>query len=197
MTADRAIWQSAQNLLVSGGNLDKLWESLDVILCKERDLIIEYESEDSYNLGWLDPVCNAYYKVQQRPKGRIAHTGWITLSIQLTCVDENKGDWQNGKRAKVLAGYSPYSSFDDAWGFDSNSPNSSGMFEDCKAQDLFWIHEDNKSWFFAVPLDELTSTNAVETLIVEPMRRIIRGETADKVLGPIRDRMCLPPSTPD
>ncbi|MBB1493396.1 hypothetical protein H5395_18405 [Paracoccus sp. MC1854] len=195
MTTDEAIWQSAQNMMKSSKNLDKLWEAFDLIECEGGDpvLVIERNNSDSEDNGWIYPVWEAYYKVRQRPNVNLRDTGWITLAIQLTCDVGVEGDWQHGKRAKVLAGYAPFKNFDHAWGFDSEDPNSSGYVEECVTDEYRWIHSDEVSWFFAVPLDALTSTDDVEKCIVTPMRRLVRGENPDDVFGAIREKLCLPP----
>ena len=193
MTADEAIWQSAQNLLRSSDNLDKLWKAFDVIECKEKQLVIEYGDAGSENSGWIYPVWEAYYKVRQAPNGNMKDTGWIRLAIKLTCEVGVEGDWQHGKRAKVLAGYAPFKSLDHAWGFDTEDPNSSGYCEECITDEYRWLHSDEASWFFAVPLDVLTSTDAVEAYIAKPMQRIVQGEDPNVVLREIRENLCLPP----
>lgn len=193
MTTDEAIWQSAQNLLRSSENLDKLCEAFSVIECDEKKLVIEHSDEGSQDSGWIYPVWEAYYKVRQAPNGKKKDVGWITLAIQLTCDVGVEGDWQHGKRAKVLAAYAPSRDFEDAWGFDSEGPNSSGYIEECVTDEYRWLHSDEVSWLFAVPLDALISTDDVEKYITTPMRRLVEGENPDEVLGAIREKLCLPP----
>lgn len=193
MTTDEAIWQSAQNLLKSSGNLDKLWEAFDMIECRGRNLEIKVDDDDSEDNRWIYPVREAYYKVRQAPNGKKKDVGWITLAIQLTCDVGVEGDWQHGKRAKVLAAYAPSKDFEDAWVFDSEDPNSSGYVDECVTDEYRWLHSDEVSWLFAVPLDALISTADVEEYITKPMRRLVEGENPDDVLGPIREKLCLPP----
>lgn len=194
MTTDEAIWQSAQNLLKSSKNLDKLWESFDAIICNiPKELVVEFDDCAAENNEWLYPVWEKYCKVKQAPNGKMKGTGWITLAIQLTCTIGIEGDWSHGRRAKVLVGYSPRKDFDDAWEFDSDNPNSAGYVEDCVTGDYRWIHSDEKRWFFAVPLDVLTGTEEVEACIASPMHRILRGEDPDEVLKEISASLCLPP----
>ena len=175
MTTDAAIWQSAQNLFKSSENLDKLCEAFSLIECDERKLVIEYSDEYYQDNGWIYPVWEAYYKVRQAPNGKKKDVGWITLAIQLTCEVGVEGDWKHGNRAKVLAAYAPLKDLEDAWSFDSSGLNSAGYVEECITDEYRWLHSDEVSWFFAVPLDALTSTDDVEIYITTPMRRLVDG----------------------
>ena len=189
-----AVWQSARNLLDCQVNLDKLCEAFDKVECEDDDLIIEFGDEDPVQDCWVLPVWNRYYKVSQRPKGRKKCVGWITLAIQLTCDERVNGQWAHAHHAKVIAGYSASRNYDEAWEFETAAPNSAGICTDCTIMDHHWLYDgDNKSWFFAVPLDVVTSADNVEEYLARPLLRLIRGESFDYVLGGIKDKLCIPP----
>ncbi|NHO54650.1 hypothetical protein GOB87_11960 [Acetobacter estunensis] len=194
MGIDREIWQSACNIEKSQKNLDRLCREFDSIECNMPDFVIEYEDKDKDGGNWIAPVYNFYYKVKQRPNGRLKVTGWITLAVQLTCEESVESDWTHGKRAKVLAGFSADAAFDEVWLFDLSAPNSAGFCEDCTIEGDLWVYNQNKNhFFFAIPLDVLISAEAVERYIITPMRSLIRSEEIEKVFSAIKNDMCLPP----
>lgn len=195
MTPDQVIWQSAQNLLKSQCNLDKLYEALHAVECEDADLLIEFESSDSDGEDWVTPVWSSYYSVKMRSQRNMVKVGWITLTIQLTVNESSDETWEHGRRAKVLAGFSPMKKLEHAWVFDLSSPDSSGKCEDCEVDAYRWVMSDNgvDSWFFSVPLDALTNTSRVEKCIADPMKRMIRGESANSVLSGIDEFLCKPP----
>lgn len=195
MSGSDPIWQSARNILDSQDNLDKLCEAFNIIECDKPELAIEFYESDANNDYWIVPAWNQYYRVYRRPNGRKVHAGWITLAVQLTCQECVEDDWSYGKVAKVLAAYCPYRGYDAAWDFDAESPNSAGYFEGCISKEWHWMHQDGKSWFFAVPLSVLTSTEAVEIYVTGPIWQILAGGEPAKVLKPIVDKLCRPPES--
>ncbi|NCT12122.1 MAG: hypothetical protein GW767_05140 [Rhodobacterales bacterium] len=194
---DACIWQSAWNIWQAQENLNKLFEALDLIECQQQNLVIECEDSDECEGEFIQPVWNAYYSVKRSMRRNARVEGWITLAIQLTCKEGNEADWEFGKRAKVLVGYCPLRSFDDAWGFDVDSPNSSGYSEDAVATATHWTLEEGDgrtSWFYALPLDQMTDTARIRQYIVEPLQTILTGEDGlEQVLNEIRGVLCIPP----
>lgn len=73
------------------------------------------------------------------------------------------------------------------------------FLDDAKRQPRHWTGEASDDgewktgWFYAVPLDELISVEAVQALIVAPVHAILRGADIDATLAKIEDRLCLPP----
>jgi len=202
MSASEALWQSARNLLDAQVNLDKLYESFDRVEVDEPGkggLIIEYDDYTYEGGDWVKPVWNVFYKVTERQKvGKKRETkkglGYITLAIQLTSDPGHGDDWEFGRRAKVLVGYSPSPKLDDWWEFDTANPDGAGECEDGNPQGNLWTHDEDKgSWFYAVKLDALNSTEAVDECLVNPLRALINGDAPEKVLDPIKDKLCIPP----
>lgn len=195
MRNDESIWLSAHNLFRIQENLDKLFEAFNGITCNKPGLVIELDDCDAADFEWLQPVWNAYYSVKPNSHGRTKAKGWVTLAIQLTCEKSVEAGWGDGERAKVLAGYSPNQSFDDAWKFDTETPNSAGHCDGWVTQGDYWTRDEGKSWFFAVPLDELTSTDKVQDYLISPIQRILVGENPDRVLAEIKGALCPPPAS--
>ena len=128
----------------------------------------------------------------------------MTIAIQLTTDEGTEAVWSEGKRSKVIVGYSTGTKLEDAWFFGSYCPYAAGYLEDCVAERRFWRPEDieDKSWFYAVPLDLLTDTQRVRELIVAPVHEILRDGTVDDVfakgdaaLVKIEASLCLPPQS--
>ena len=200
---DACIWQSAWNIQQAQENLNKLFEGFDLIECRQQGLVIEFDNSDECEGEFIQPVWNAYYTVKRKTRSNAKVEGWITLAIQLTCTQGVEADWEFGKRAKVLVGYCPLGSFNDAWGFDIDSPNSAGYYEDCELRQTYWAMVDRKtvSWFYALPLDQMTSVEAVKKLIVAPLHEILKAEEPQEptdVLQGIGQHLCQPPNhSPD
>ena len=200
MKIDACIWQSAFNILQAQENLNKLFEAFDLIECQGADFVIKAEDADDCEGDFIQPVWNAYYSVRRSRRKNAKVDGWVTLAIQLTCSEGVEADWDFGKRAKVLVGYSPLRSFEDAWGFDADSPNSAGYREDCEITETYWRIDDGKdgvSWFYSIPLDEMTSVDAVRKLIVDPLHEILQSSDPQKpnvVLKRIEGHLCRPPN---
>lgn len=190
MTLSETIWKSAQNLLASQANLDKLFDAFDAIECVQTDLEIKWDDSDFVVGDWVRPVWAAYYKVRQRPKKKLVDSGWITIAIQLTS-DEGLGGWEHGKKAKVLAGFIPKK--DDWWFFDTAKPDAEGRWGDCVAEEYRWFDPDDEGWFFAVPLDKLTNTESVEKYVTTPLREMIAGVEPAEAFAGIADGVCCPP----
>ena len=193
---DACIWQSAWNILQAQANLNKLFEAFDKIECWNPGLVIECDDADECEGEFIQPVWNAYYSVKKSARANARVVGWVTLAIQLTCAEGVEAEWIFGKRAKILVGYSPLRSFDDAWVFDTDSPNSAGYHEDCEISETHWNLDEEgglTSWFYALPLDQMTSTEAVQKYIVEPLHRILAGHGLTQVLDAISAKICLPP----
>lgn len=190
-----ALWQSARNIETAQDNLDMLWVALDQIECDYPDMKVASGSLDSDGGDWITPVYSKHYSVRRRTKKNMVDAAWITITIQLTCDESNEVDWQYGKRAKLILGYSASKRVDEAWRFNRSQPDSAGFVEDCRMDGLRWTFDsdDGKSWFFSVPLDNLTSNKAVEELATGPMLRLIRGEDVQSVLGPLKAQLCVPP----
>ncbi|MFV0369607.1 MAG: hypothetical protein ACK5KM_14230 [Hyphomicrobiaceae bacterium] len=196
MNADASLWQSARNILSAQDNLNKLFESIDCVTTTKTDLVIEFNWADKSNEDWLQPVWNQYYDVKKSSRSNARATGSLTIAIQLTC-DDTGAQWEHGRRAKVVVGYSD--ARDDFWAFDVTHPNAGGEIDEyCKANNTHWSGTYDKgiaSWVYAVPLDVLTSTDAVEKYIKEPNHKILRGEERNEVLSGIRDALCVPPQS--
>lgn len=202
MSASEALWQSARNLMDAQLNLDKLYEAFDRVEVDKPGrggLIIELEDYDYEGGDWVRPVWNVFYKVTERRKvGKKSETkkglGYITLAIQLTCDPGHGGNWEFGRQAKVLAGYCPSAESDGGWEFGSGHPDGAGRCEGWSPRGKLWVHnEDNRSWFYAVQLDALDSVEAVDECLVNPLRGLIKDGAPEEVLGPIKDKLCIPP----
>lgn len=202
MTIDACIWQSASNILQAQDNLNELFEAFDLVECRTPRLVIECKDSDDGEDDFIQPVWNAYYSVRRAERRNARVEGWITLAIQLTCSEGVESDWDFGKRAKVLVGYSPLRSFDEAWGFDTDSPNSAGYREDCEVTASHWTLDEGRgvvSWFYAIPLDQMTSVDAVRRLIVAPLHAILQADNPQDPtagLNGIVGSLCVPPQPP-
>jgi hypothetical protein len=196
-TPDAYIWQSAWNIWQAQENLDKLFNAFDLIECSREGLKIEYDSSDECECEFIQPVWNAYYSVKRHKRRDARITGWITLATQLTCNEGVEADWEFGKRAKVLVGYSPFRGGDDSWKFDVDSPNSAGYSKLGVGMATHWqLEEENGSisWFYALPLDQMTGTAEVRRYIAEPLQNILTGNgSPEQVLNEIRGALCIPP----
>lgn len=194
---DAAIWQSAQNILRAQHNLDMLVEAFDEVAIEDAKLTIEHFDSDKKAGDFLQPVWNEYYSHQRTDKqGETQQLGSITLAVQLTSDLGPEADWDEGRLAKVLVAYRAKADTEAAWTFDIDAPNASGYCDGCTTQRTHWILDEDgdASWFFAVPLDELVSTQTVRDLIVKPVHSILRGVDIDTTLSMIETRLCLPPS---
>ncbi|SHF45463.1 hypothetical protein SAMN05444279_1515 [Ruegeria intermedia] len=201
MSASEALWQSARNLLDSQVNLDKLYNEFDRVELSEDDLIIENDDYTYDGGDWVRPVWNAYYKVSERRKNGKKQSkkekGYITLAIQLTSDPGHGDDWEFGRQAKVLAGYCPSAESDGGWEFGSGHPDGAGRCEGWSPRGKLWVRgKDDRSWFYAVQLDALDSVEAVDECLVNPLRALIKKDgTPEEVLGPIKDKLCIPPQS--
>lgn len=197
MNADASLWQSARNILDAEDNLNKLFDAMDGVTTSELDLVIEYNDQDKSNGEWSQPVWNLYYDVKKSSRSNARAIGSLTIALQLTCDDPDL-QWEHGKRAKVVVGYSD--ARDDWWEFNVTHPNAGGedLYEHCKASDTHWSgsFDGVAAWVYAVPLDVLTSTDAVEKYITEPVHAILRGKDRNEVLSGIREGICAPPQHP-
>lgn len=199
---DTILWQSARNLLDAQENLNKLFEAFWQVECSNTDLKIEEHYEDESNGEFLQPVWNSYFIHRRTTRSNSKAKGIVTIAIQLTSDEGTEADWADGKRSKVLVGYSTGVVVDEAWIFATDSPNEAGYCEDCVANRRFWCAADNEdeSWFYAVPLDLLTDTERVRKLIVAPVHEILCSGPVDDIfkkvdasLGKIETSLCLPP----
>ena len=193
MPADEALWQSARNIKDSQDNLNRLFDSFAAVECSQGPYIREADW-DAVDEEFIQPVWNYYFSVHASARANSRINGWITAAIQLTCNDGVHGDWPSGRRSKVLVGYSDYREYGDAWVFDTNSPNKSGHYDDCQDRRDHWIYDDDceSSWFYAVQLSSLASTEAVQENIVRPVHAILQGEDISSVLAPIQYNLYLP-----
>ena len=192
---DACIWQSAWNIQQAQANLNKLFEAFDCIECQNPGLVIECDDSDECQGEFIQPVWNAYYSIKRSARANARVVGWVTLAIQLTCDEGVEASWVFGKRAKVLVGYSPERDFEYAWEFDTGTPNAAGYCDDCAANETHWTFDDDGaiSWFYALPLDQMTNSAAVREYIAGPLHRILAGGDPTEVLNEIRDALCLPP----
>lgn len=195
-TIDSCIWQSVQNILQAQVNLEKLFDAFDCVECFADDLAIEWDDSDGRKGALIQPAWNIYFTVKKRNPRNFKTVGWITIAIQLTCSEGREAEWEFGKRSKVLVGYSHGRDFEYAWEFDAESPNAAGYCEGCVADGCHWKFddEDKTSWFYGVPLDFLTSTDAVRKYVAEPLHKIIRGSELEDVLKDIQEQLCPPPA---
>ena len=199
---DAILWQSARNLLDSQENLNKLFDAFWQIECSDMGLRIEKLEWDVFELNVLRPVWNSYFLHRRNTRANGKAQGIVTIAIQLTADEGTEADWADGKRSKVIVGYSTGIVMDYAWEFTTDGPNEAGHTKDCVAERRFWRSEDNEdeSWFYAVPLDLLTDTKRVRELVVAPVHEILRGGSVgdfigkvDACLEKIEASLCLPP----
>lgn len=199
---DKILWQSARNLLNAQKNLNKLFEAFWQVECRDTDLKIEEHDQDGSDGEFFQPVWNSYFIHRRNTRSNAKVKGILTIAIQLTSDEGTEAAWADGKRSKVLVGYSTGVVVDDAWIFATDSPNEAGYCKDCVAKRRFWCPEsnDDESWFYALPLDLLTNTERVRELIVAPVHEILCSEPIDDVfkkvdasLGKIETSLCLPP----
>lgn len=201
---DAILWQSARNLLDAQDNLNKLFEAFWLIECSEAGLKIEWSGQDAPDENFLQPVWNTFFVHRKNNRANGKRAGIVTIAIQLTTDEGTEAVWSEGKRSKVIVGYSTGTKLEDAWFSGTYGPNAAGYYEDCVAERRFWRPEDieDKSWFYAVPLDLLTDTQRVRELIVAPVHEILRDGTVDDVfakvdaaLVKIEASLCLPPQS--
>lgn len=196
MSADECLWQSTRNLLNAQENLNKLFEAFDRLTIREAGLVVEFNSQDKSARDWVEPSWNCYYDVRGNRKANASAIGALTIAIQLTCDHGEGPEWSFGKRAKVVVGYSAKQ--EDWWEFGTTVPNAAGYLDEvCTPNETHWSgsYGGRDAWVFAVPLDMLTSTDAVDKYIKEPVHRILRGEAPTNVLGKegVREGLCIPP----
>ena len=203
-TPDACIWQSAWNIWQAQENLNRLFDAFDLVECSHQGLVIEFYESDECDGEFIQPVWNAYYSIKRSKRKNAKIEGWVTLAIQITCSEGVESDWDFGKRAKVLVGFSPLRSFGEAWEFDTDSPNSAGYRDDCEVTKSHWTLEEGRgvvSWFYAIPLDQMTSVEAVKKLIVAPLHNILKAEEPQDptdILQGIGQHLCQPPNhSPD
>ncbi|WP_226628152.1 hypothetical protein [Alloyangia pacifica] len=196
------LWQSARNLLDAQENLNKLYDAFWQIECSDTDLKIEAFDEDESVSDFIQPVWNTYFRHRRNTRANSKTRGFVTIAIQLTADEGTEADWAYGKRSKVIVGYSIGSEGQDKWEFTTDALNEAGYTEYCVAEQRFWRPEDNedKSWFYAVPLDLLTNTKRVRELVVAPVHEILRGGPVDDFIAKvdaslvkIEASLCLPP----
>ncbi|MFC6689632.1 hypothetical protein ACFQBU_18975 [Jhaorihella thermophila] len=140
--------------------------------------------------------CAAPFQVTKHKGKKSFEAGWITVAIQLACEEpDGAGEWKYGRQAKVLVGYCPDTDWEYRWIFDTADPDGAGKFEDCTPEGKIWVHDDDDGgWFYAVQLDALDSVEAVDECLVTPLRALIKKDgTPEGVLGPIKDKLCIPP----
>ncbi|MBQ4823859.1 hypothetical protein J4729_04755 [Leisingera sp. HS039] len=198
---DAILWQSARNLLDAQENLNKLYEAFWQVECSDSGLKIEELEEDGSDGEFLQPVWNTYFVHRRNARSNSKAKGIVTIAIQLTADEGTESDWADGKRSKVIVGYWPNGMDDGAWVFTTDGPNDAGYCEEWVAERRFWRREDteDKSWFYAVPLNLLTDTKCVRELIVAPVHEILRagpGDVFSKVddsLAKVEASLCLPP----
>ncbi|MGH2342452.1 hypothetical protein ACRC7T_13335 [Segnochrobactraceae bacterium EtOH-i3] len=197
MSAGSVIWQSARNLVDSARNLDALWETIvSELIGNKYDVRLEENGTENKVAcsSWTNPVWSMYFNhfASKRRNSRIC--GSITITFQLTCdIEDSEIEWKYGRTAKLIAAYSPRP--DDWFLFDIASPDSSGIFTDSVTNGPRWeLTEDPSQWFFAVPLDSLTSPTAVQRLVVTPLLRMIAGEDARVVFSGLESEICMPPA---
>ncbi|AFO86746.1 hypothetical protein D1821_03730 [Phaeobacter inhibens] len=192
---DSTLWQSAQNIQSSQQNLNKLYNAFALIECSCSDLAIEIADEDATDGDFLQAVWNCYFYVKRSNRANAKITGTLTLAIQLTSDEGGEIDWEHGKRAKVLVGYTANPSIENAWVFLTDAPNTAGYHEDCVPHSLHWTMDDfsDPSWFYALPLDQLTNASAVRELIVTPVHDVLRGGNVEEELLKIEKALCQPP----
>ncbi|MFC5738629.1 hypothetical protein [Sinirhodobacter huangdaonensis] len=198
---DAILWQSARNLLDAQENLNKLFKAFWLVECSGEDPKIEELEYDRSSGDFLQPVWNSFF-LHRNTRANGKAKGIVTIAIQLTADEGTEADWADGKRSKVIVGYSTGIVRQDAWAFTTDGPNEAGYMENCVAEQRFWRPEDkeDESWFYAVPLDFLTSTERVRELVVAPVREILRGgplddvfEKVDASLAKVEASLCLPP----
>jgi len=191
------LWQSAKNILQTQDNLNKLFAAFSLVECREANLVIEEEAEDEALGEFFQPTWNYYFLVRSSMRKNAKVTGSITIAIQLTSTEVKEGDWVHGKCAKVLVGYSPFPGLDNAWEFHADAPNAAGLCDSCMNTSTHWVEKDTdeSSWFYAIPLDKLTSTTQVRELIVKPVHEILSGRQAAEVLRHNSKSLCLPPNS--
>lgn len=198
---DAILWQSARNLLDAQENLNKLFDAFWLVECSDRDLKIEELEYDRPGGDFLQPVWNSFF-LHRNTRANGKSKGIVTIAIQLTADEGTEADWADGKRSKVIVGYSTGIVMQDAWAFTTDGPNEAGYMENCVVEQRFWRPKDkeDESWFYAVPLDFLTSTKCVQKLVVDPVHEILRGgplddvfEKVDASLARVEASLCLPP----
>lgn len=201
---DAILWQSARNLLDAQENLNKLFEAFWQVECSDTGLKIEELDQDASDADFFQPVWNSYFLHRRNTRANGKAQGVVTIAIQLTADEGTEADWADGKRSKVIVGYSFSSELPDAWEFTTDAPNEAGYSEDCVAERRFWRPADNedKSWFYALPLDLLTNTKRVRELVVTPVHEILRAGPVDNFIGKvdaslvkIEASLCLPPQS--
>lgn len=194
MNPDACIWQSAQNILQAQTNLDKLFFAFNLIQRRDNGVAIEFDEIDKPADVFIQPAWNIYYRVKGNLRKNAKTAGWVTLAVQLTCDEGVEAQWDFGRRAKVLVGYSSFSDSESRWIFDTKSPNAAGYYKDCETNETHWTyHEGTLSWFYALPLDQMTSTADVRKYIMQPVHKILGGADRAGVLADISDALCLPP----
>jgi len=205
-SADAILWQSARNLLDAQGNLYKLCEAFWQIECSDNSLHIEDFDQDASNEDFFQPVWNYFFRHRRNGRANAKTLGVVTIALQLTADEGAEANWIYGKRSKILVGYAAVNNTNESWNFHTAAPNEAGYCQDCVAEGFFWRDESSNSldWFYAVPLDLLTSTQCVRKLVVEPLHDILRAipngnayEIVANSLANIKDYLCQPPQLDD
>ncbi|MCV2449274.1 hypothetical protein [Paracoccus sp. DMF] len=198
--SDKIIWQSARNILDTVNSLEALGDVVG------RSIMETFQgnhvSDDGWGAqgehdDWIEPMFVRNFSLKRHKKSNAKITRCISIGFQLTS-DASELEWNHGQRAKLLVA----SSETDHFAFGTSFPNAGGEAEDMTddeaperySSDGFrWIGERCGDWFYAVPLDALKSEADVQRLVANPLARLIGGDASEAVLGPIKDKLCLPP----
>nr|WP_013496753.1 hypothetical protein [Paracoccus aminophilus]ADF47142.1 hypothetical protein [Paracoccus aminophilus JCM 7686] len=125
---DSILWQSARNLLDAQENLNKLFHAFGHIECSTPDLEIEELDVEGSDEDFIQPVWNIYFAHRRSARANAKTRGIVTIAIQLTSDQGTEADWADGKRSKVIVGYSIGNSLDeDAWFFSTGGLTTRGI----------------------------------------------------------------------
>ena len=218
MGESRTIWQSIENIAGMHGSLKAFWtallEELDVIGGADMDFV-PYKGHSLMAPGnWVYVVECRTYKLQGRDGGdEGVLKGVVSIKIELWREADEHGDsaWSHAKTPLVYVAFhrypdpgsdevSYYGIIKAKFGLDQHGkPYREGEDVPYRARTPLWIWDDipddvdewiDSSWFFAVPLVEIGSYDALREQITEPLRQLLfENRPPEDVFG---DRRAIP-----
>ena len=200
MGESRTIWQSVENIAGLHGSLKAFWtallEELDVIGGGDMDFV-PYKAHSSMAPGgWVYVVECRTYRLEARDGDAVVLKGVVSVQIELwrTAGEHADSVWSHAKTPLVYVAFHRYPDpgsdvvgyygvIKTRFGLDQHGkPYHEGEDIPYRARTPLWIWGDipddvdewiDSSWFFAVPMVEIGSYDALREQITEPLRQLL------------------------